>query len=86
MGVIKSGQNVRMAGEDLALGQVAIAKGTQITAPELGMLASLGFADVAITRPIQWQYSQQEMKFNSLAKLKKQTASMILTAIPYLLY
>ncbi|HIF9069558.1 TPA: bifunctional molybdopterin-guanine dinucleotide biosynthesis adaptor protein MobB/molybdopterin molybdotransferase MoeA [Photobacterium damselae] len=53
MGVIKSGQNVRMAGEDLALGQVAIAKGTQITAPELGMLASLGFADVAITRPIR---------------------------------
>lgn len=53
MGVIKPGQNVRMAGEDLALGQVAIAKGTQITAPELGMLASLGFADVAITRPIR---------------------------------
>ncbi|HIF9373652.1 TPA: bifunctional molybdopterin-guanine dinucleotide biosynthesis adaptor protein MobB/molybdopterin molybdotransferase MoeA [Photobacterium damselae] len=53
MGVIKAGQNVRMAGEDLALGQVAIAKGTQITAPELGMLASLGFADVAITRPIR---------------------------------
>ncbi|HIF9222411.1 TPA: bifunctional molybdopterin-guanine dinucleotide biosynthesis adaptor protein MobB/molybdopterin molybdotransferase MoeA [Photobacterium damselae] len=53
MGVIKAGQNVRMAGEDLALGQVTIAKGTQITAPELGMLASLGFADVAITRPIR---------------------------------
>ncbi len=40
---IKPSQNVRQAGEDLAIGQTAVAAGTQITAPELGMVASLGY-------------------------------------------
>ncbi|GHA41410.1 bifunctional molybdopterin-guanine dinucleotide biosynthesis adaptor protein MobB/molybdopterin molybdotransferase MoeA [Photobacterium aphoticum] len=48
MGAIKRGQNVRQAGEDLALGQAAVTEGTQITAPELGMIASLGLDRVAI--------------------------------------
>ena len=48
MGAIKPGQNVRQAGEDLAIGQAAVQAGTQITAPELGMIASLGLDSVAI--------------------------------------
>ncbi|PSW06206.1 bifunctional molybdopterin-guanine dinucleotide biosynthesis adaptor protein MobB/molybdopterin molybdotransferase MoeA [Photobacterium lipolyticum] len=50
---IYPGQNVRLAGEDLAIGQVAIAKGTQISAPELGMIASLGIDNVSINTPIK---------------------------------
>lgn len=50
---IKKGQNVRQAGEDLALGQVAIAAGSVITAPEVGMIASLGLNNVTITQPLK---------------------------------
>ncbi|MDX1301805.1 bifunctional molybdopterin-guanine dinucleotide biosynthesis adaptor protein MobB/molybdopterin molybdotransferase MoeA [Photobacterium sp.] len=50
---IYPGQNVRLAGEDLAIGQTAIAKGTQISAPELGMIASLGIDNVTINAPIK---------------------------------
>ncbi|EAS64563.1 bifunctional molybdopterin-guanine dinucleotide biosynthesis adaptor protein MobB/molybdopterin molybdotransferase MoeA [Photobacterium angustum] len=53
MGNIKAGQNVRQAGEDLALGQIAVAAGTTITAPELGMVASLGIDKITIKKPIR---------------------------------
>lgn len=53
MGAIRQGQNVRQAGEDRALGQVAVAAGTKITAPELGMIASLGLDTVSIRPPLK---------------------------------
>ncbi|PMH46546.1 bifunctional molybdopterin-guanine dinucleotide biosynthesis protein MobB/molybdopterin molybdotransferase MoeA [Vibrio sp. 10N.286.49.B3] len=40
---IKAGQNVRQAGEDLAMGQQVFSQGTRIQSPEMGMMASLGF-------------------------------------------
>ena len=53
MGAIKAGQNVRLAGEDLAIDQIAVAKGQTITAPELGMVASLGLDKITINSPIR---------------------------------
>lgn len=53
MGKINAGQNVRQAGEDLALGQIAVAAGTTITTPELGMVASLGIDKIVINKPIR---------------------------------
>ncbi len=50
---IKPSQNVRQAGEDLAIGQTAVAAGTQITAPELGMVASLGIDAIGINPPVK---------------------------------
>lgn len=50
---IKPGQNVRQAGEDLAIGQTAVAAGTQITAPELGMVASLGVDTITINLAVK---------------------------------
>ncbi|MGF1717170.1 bifunctional molybdopterin-guanine dinucleotide biosynthesis adaptor protein MobB/molybdopterin molybdotransferase MoeA [Photobacterium chitinilyticum] len=50
---IKPGQNVRQAGEDLAIGQIAVAAGTQMTAPELGMVASLGIDAIGINQPVK---------------------------------
>ncbi|MCV6637473.1 gephyrin-like molybdotransferase Glp [Candidatus Albibeggiatoa sp. nov. NOAA] len=42
------GQNVRLAGEDIHVGQVVLQAGKQILPPELGLLASLGIAEVKI--------------------------------------
>ncbi|WP_217564956.1 bifunctional molybdopterin-guanine dinucleotide biosynthesis adaptor protein MobB/molybdopterin molybdotransferase MoeA [Vibrio cholerae] len=41
---IKAGQNVRQAGEDLVQGQAVFHSGQRLLSPEMGMLASLGFA------------------------------------------
>ena len=50
---LHSGENVRAAGEDLAKGQLALARGKQILPPELGLLASLGLAEVAVWRRLR---------------------------------
>lgn len=48
----KSGQNVILAGEDVKAGQVIARKGTLITPPVIGLLASLGITKVpAFKRP-----------------------------------
>ncbi|WP_417762435.1 bifunctional molybdopterin-guanine dinucleotide biosynthesis adaptor protein MobB/molybdopterin molybdotransferase MoeA [Shewanella sp.] len=49
-GKIKVGQNVRLAGEDIAKGAVALAAGSRLGAAEQGLLASLGFAEFAVKR------------------------------------
>ena len=49
----RPGQNVRLAGEDLTIGQVAIEAGKKLTPAELGMLASMGFADVEVRRKLR---------------------------------
>ena len=49
----KAGQNVRHAGEDLTIGQIAIAAGKKLTPAELGMLASMGIADIKVRRKLR---------------------------------
>ncbi len=44
------GENVRLAGEDLARGQIALLAGTRLTPAELGLLASLGHAEISVRR------------------------------------
>ncbi len=46
----QTGQNRRLAGEDLALGRVAIASGRWVRPADLGLLASLGLAEVTVLR------------------------------------
>lgn len=48
-----TGQNVRQAGEDLAKGAVVFQPGTRLTPADLGMLASMGIADVSVFRRIR---------------------------------
>ena len=50
---LQPGENVRAAGEDLARGQLALAGGKQILPPELGLLASLGMAEVPVWRRLR---------------------------------
>ncbi len=44
----KAGQNVRHPGEDLALGKKIFDKGRKLSAADIGILASLGFAKVEV--------------------------------------
>lgn len=50
---IKLGQNVRQAGEDLAVGQSVFTSGTLVQAPEMGMIASLGMNTVKVKRALR---------------------------------
>ncbi len=51
--VTKPGQNRRLAGEDLAAGQVVFDAGQPLRPAELGMLASIGVAEVAVYRRLR---------------------------------
>ena len=47
------GQNIRQAGEDLKVGEVAIPTGKKITPAELGLLASLGIVELSVYRRLR---------------------------------
>jgi len=49
----REGQNVRYAGEDIATGAEVFAAGRRITPADLGVLASFGFAEVAVKRKVR---------------------------------
>lgn len=46
--LLKHGQHVRQAGEDIALGDTALPAGARLDAASLGLLASLGYAEVTV--------------------------------------
>lgn len=89
-GPIRAGQNVRQAGEDLAIGQTAVPAGTQITAPELGMIASLGLNSVCINKQIkvaifstgdEVQAPGEEQKQNCIYDSNRYTLRAMLTKV-----
>jgi molybdopterin molybdotransferase len=49
-GVVRAGDNRRLAGEDIARGAVALGAGRILRPADLGLLASLGHAEVAVFR------------------------------------
>jgi molybdopterin molybdotransferase len=49
---VRSGQNRRLSGEDLARGKPALRAGRIVRASDLGLLASLGIADVAVKKRV----------------------------------
>ena len=48
-----AGSNVREAGEDLAIGNQVLAKGIKLSPADLGLLASLGIAEVNVIRKLK---------------------------------
>lgn len=49
----RQGQNVRQAGEDLQQGQVVVHAGKVLTPPDIGLIASLGIAEIDVKRKLQ---------------------------------
>ena len=49
----QTGQNVRQAGEDLAIGQIALQQGQKVMPAELGILASLGLSEIKVHRRLR---------------------------------
>ena len=52
-GEIRPGDNVRQAGEDLAIGDLVLGRGSRISAADLGLLASLGMPEVMVKRRLR---------------------------------
>jgi molybdopterin molybdotransferase len=52
-GVLRAGDNRRLAGEDLARGEAALAAGRLLRPADLGLLASLGLAEVPVRRRLR---------------------------------
>lgn len=52
-GAHKQGQNIRQAGEDLAIGQVVLTTGKHIRPAELGLIASLGIAEITVRQRLR---------------------------------
>jgi len=52
-GTVQAGDNCRLRGEDLALGEPALAAGRILTPADLGLMASLGQAEVPVFRRLR---------------------------------
>ena len=52
-GLLRAGDNRRLAGEDLARGEVALSAGRVLRPADMGLLASLGLADVPLRRRLR---------------------------------
>jgi len=52
-GRARAGDNVRLAGEDISLGQTVLKRGRRITAADLGLIASLGIQYVSVLRRLR---------------------------------
>lgn len=49
----KPGSNVRQAGEDIAVGDIVLEKGSRIRSADIGVIASLGIGDVEVIRKLR---------------------------------
>ena len=49
----RKGQNLRHAGEDLAVGQIALKRGIALRPADIGLIASLGIAEVSVYRRLR---------------------------------
>ena len=52
-GPVSVGQNIRPRGQDIAKGQVVLRAGRRLRAQDMGLLASIGAARVAVYRPLK---------------------------------
>lgn len=62
------GQNVRLAGEDLKAEQAVLNKGHKITPADLGLIASLGIAELSVNRKIRIAFFSTGDELRSLGE------------------
>ena len=55
-GMLKTGDNRRLAGEDIQAGQAALKRGTRLSPAALGLVASLGVAELTVWRKLRVAY------------------------------
>lgn len=65
---VKPGENVRQKGEDLAQGQAALRKGKVLRPADLGLMASLGVAEVKIKRNLRVAFFSTGDELRSLGQ------------------
>ena len=65
---IKAGANVRMAGEDIAIGDNVLENGTEITPADTGLIASLGIGEINVTRPLRVAFFSTGDELRSLGE------------------
>jgi len=64
----KRGQNVRAAGEDIQAGIAALKAGSMVRAADLGLIASLGIAEVSVKRRLRVAYFSTGDELTSIGK------------------
>ena len=67
-GVVRSGDNRRRAGEDLAVGDVALKAGRILTPADVGLIASLGHAEVKVVRRLRVAFFSTGDELRSLGE------------------
>jgi molybdopterin molybdotransferase len=65
---VKCGQNVRLAGEDIAADSVVFQQGHKITPADLGLLASLGIAEVKVSPKVRVAFFSTGDELKSLGE------------------
>jgi molybdopterin molybdotransferase len=71
----KAGQNIRQAGEDLATGAPVLEAGRLITPADLGVLASLGFAEVRVWRRLRVAFFSPSLSLFTRGKNLRETCA-----------
>ena len=51
--IVKTGENIRRAGEDIAVGDILFSAGHRLRVPDIGLLASIGIDKVHVTAPLR---------------------------------
>ena len=72
--VVQPGHNRRLAGEDLMAGQPALQQGELLTPAALGLLASLGLAEVTVRRRLRVAYFSTGDEILSLGEAPREGA------------
>jgi molybdopterin molybdotransferase len=68
-GMVRTGDNRRLAGEDLARGGVALSAGRLIKPADLGLMASLGLAEVPVLRRLRVAFFSTGDELRSIGEL-----------------
>ena len=67
-GIVRTGDNRRCAGEDLAIGDVALRAGRLLRPADIGLLASLGHAEVPVRRRLRVAFFSTGDELRSLGE------------------
>ncbi len=68
----KLGENIRLAGEDLSLGQIVLNKGHIMRPADLGLIASLGLGELTVYKPLKVAFFSTGDELTSVGNLLEQ--------------